>query len=298
MSNSLVSRAMSAQSDAPIPVISSVQDVAPGAKAWLVDIWGVMHNGVTPYADAVEACRTFRRNGGIVLLVSNSPRTTSGVSAQLDHIGVARDAYDGIVTSGDATRHLIKMLGSKGIFHLGPERDLGLYDGLGACLTGADEAEAVVCSGLFDDTRETPDDYAEFLSGFAQRGLPMVCANPDLRVERGGRLIYCAGALARAYEDLGGSVSYAGKPFPPIYEMAEERVREIKGRPVSREQMLAIGDGIKTDIAGAAAAGIASVYVASAVDNAHGGKLDAALLEVLFPDANRRPAAAMNGLRW
>lgn len=289
---------MIAQSDAPIAIVSSVQGVSPGAEAWLVDIWGVMHNGVMPYTDAVEACRAFRRNGGVVLLLSNSPRTSPGVSAQLDHIGVDRDAYDGIVTSGDATRHLISMLGSKGIFHLGPERDLGLYDGLGARLTGAEEAEAVVCSGLFDDTRETPDDYAGLLSDFARRGLAMVCANPDLRVERGGRLIYCAGALARAYEDLGGCVSYAGKPFAPIYEMAEERVREIKGRPVSRERMLAIGDGVKTDIAGAAAAAIASVYVASAVDIAHGAKLDAALLEELFPDADRRPAAAMIGLRW
>lgn len=289
---------MTAQFDAPIPLVQSIQSVTSDTEAWLADIWGVMHNGVTPYADAVEACRAFRQRGGIVLLLSNSPRTTAGVATQLDHVGVARDAYDGIVTSGDATRHLIGLLGSKGIFHLGPERDLGLYQGLGSRLVGAEEAEAIVCSGLFDDTSETPDDYADLLSGFARRGLAMICANPDLRVERGGRIIYCAGALARAYEGLGGTVSYAGKPFAPIYKMAEESLAEIKGRPIAREHMLAIGDGVKTDIAGAAAAGIASVYIASAVDIDHGAALDAALLQTLLPDADGRPAAVMTGLRW
>jgi len=289
---------MSVRFDAPVPIIASIQEVSQGREAWLADIWGVMHNGVTPYTGAVEACQRFRERGGIVLLLSNSPRTSAGVQSQLDQVGVARDAYDDTVTSGDATRHMIELLESRPVFHLGPERDLGLYQGLGTHLTGADDAEAIVCSGLFDDTRETPENYSGLLSEFAGRGLPMVCANPDIRVERGGRIIYCAGALARAYEDLGGKVSYAGKPFTPIYEMAEERLNVIGGREIAREKILAIGDGVRTDIAGAAAAGIQSVYIASAVDYEHGATLDPALLQTMFPDPAKRPIAAMTELVW
>lgn len=289
---------MTSPSHASISLIRSIEPLAGETEAWLVDIWGVMHNGVTPYAEAVSACQHFRQRGGLVLLLSNSPRTMNGVQAQLDQIGVPRDAYDDIVTSGDATRHLIEALGSKGIFHLGPERDLGLYGGLDARLVGAEEAEAVVCSGLFDDTSETPADYAELLSGFAGRALPMICANPDVRVERGGRIIFCAGALANAYEELGGDVSYAGKPFAPIYGMAEERLAALKGQRIARGRLLAIGDGVKTDIAGAVAAGIPSVYVASAVHMERGAVLETSLLETLFPDPNARPVAAMTDLRW
>lgn len=289
---------MTSPSHASISLIRSIKPLAGETEAWLVDIWGVMHNGVTPYDEAVSACQTFRQQGGLVLLLSNSPRTMNGVQAQLDQIGVPRDSYDAIVTSGDATRHLIEAFGSKGIFHLGPERDLGLYDGLNVQLVDAENAEAVVCSGLFDDTSETPADYAELLSGFAQRALPMVCANPDVRVERGGRIIYCAGALANAYEEFGAEVSFAGKPFAPIYSMAEERLAALKGHQIERGRLLAIGDGVKTDIAGAVSAGIASVYVASAVHMERGAVLDASLLETLFPDPAERPVAAMTELRW
>lgn len=289
---------MTAQFHAPIVITQTIQPFSSEKDAWLVDIWGVMHNGVAVYPGAIEACSAFRQRGGIVLLLSNSPRTTAGVQAQLDQIGVPRDAYDAIVTSGDATRHMIEGLGQKGIFHLGPERDLGLYEGLRTRLVGAEDAEAIVCSGLFDDTIETPDDYAELLSGFARAGLSMVCANPDLKVERGGRIIYCAGALAQAYEELGGSVAYAGKPFAPIYAMAEERLAAIKGHPIARERLLAIGDGVKTDISGAAAAGIAAVYVASAVHIEDGAALDADLLQRLFPDPEGQPVAAMTDLAW
>lgn len=289
---------MTAQFHLPIAITQTIQPFTSEKDAWLVDIWGVMHNGVAAYTSAVDACCAFRQRGGIVLLLSNSPRTTAGVRAQLDELGVTRDSYDGIVTSGDATRHLIAGLGQKGIFHLGPERDLALYEGLSARLVSAEDAEAIVCSGLFDDTTETPDDYAKLLAGFARAGLPMVCANPDLRVERGGRIIYCAGALAQAYEELGGSVAYAGKPFAPIYEMAEERLAEIKGAPIPRERLLAIGDGVKTDISGAAAAGIASVYIASAVHIENGAALGPALLQTLFPGPDGEPVAAMTELAW
>lgn len=285
-----------------IPVLSSIAPLAGETEAWLVDIWGVMHNGAVAFGSAGEACARFRQSGGTVLLLSNSPRPGAGVKAQLDQIGVRADAYDGIVSSGDATRELIKGYTGRAVYHLGPERDLPLFAGLDVARVGADDeagAAAIVCTGLFDDTRETPVDYAEALQSLVQRGLPMICANPDIRVERGGEVIYCAGALAEAYAALGGEVALAGKPHRPIYAMAFDRLAELRdGRPVARERVLAIGDGVKTDIAGASGAGVPSVYIASRVHMGETDSLDQAVLGKLFPVEDSRPLAAMACLAW
>ena len=281
-----------------IPITHSIAPVTAGKVAWLVDIWGVMHNGVKPFAPAITACEKFRAAGGIVLLLSNAPRPAASVAAQLDRIGVARSAWDAIVSSGDAARAFVARHAPGPVFHLGPERDLGLYDGLGVTLASHDEAKAMVCTGLFDDETETPDDYGSLLSACADRGLPMVCANPDLTVERGAKIIYCAGAVAAAYEAIGGSVIYAGKPHLPVYEMAFVELARLRGHTVEKQAVLAIGDGIRTDIAGAANAGIASVYIASGVHLGSGGALDAALLADLFPKGSPQPVAAMAGLAW
>lgn len=282
--------------DGPIPILGSIASLASGRDVWLTDIWGVIHNGVTPFAPACEACTQFRLGGGTVLLLSNAPRPADSVAAQLDRIGVPRFAYDSILSSGDAARALVSGFAKSPVFHLGPERDLALFDGAGVTLAPPEEAMAVCCTGLFDDEIETPDDYAELLAGLAARKLPMICANPDITVARGDRIIYCAGALAANYEALGGAVSYAGKPYLPIYDMAFARIEQLKGAPVPRERILAIGDGITTDIKGAAAAGIDSVYVASGV-HAPGG-LSGETLAELFPDASIRPMAALPALAW
>jgi HAD superfamily hydrolase (TIGR01459 family) len=280
----------------PIPVLASIAGLAAGREAWLTDIWGVMHNGVEPYAAACEACTRYRLAGGIVLLLSNAPRPAANVIEQLDRLGVPRFAWDAVLTSGDAARTLVGAYAGKRLFALGPERDLALYDGLGVTLSDAAGAEAVSCTGLFDDEIETPDDYAELLASFAARELPMVCANPDLTVERGDRTIYCAGALAAAYETLGGAVAYAGKPYLPIYDLAFEAIAKAKGRPVARQAVLAIGDGIRTDIKGAAAAGIESVFIAS---GPHAPSIAAPqLLDAQFPDPAQRPIAALPALAW
>ncbi len=280
----------------PIPILPSITGLATGREAWLTDIWGVMHNGVEPFAAASDACTRFRLSGGTVLLLSNAPRPAESVAAQLDRIGVPRFAWDAILTSGDAARALVGAYANKPVFALGPERDLSLYEGLGITLSDAGDAEAVSCTGLFDDEIETPDDYAELLADFAARNLPMVCANPDLTVERGSKIIYCAGALASAYEKLGGRVAYAGKPYLPVYDMALALIEKIKGKQVPREKILAIGDGIRTDIEGAAGAGIDSVFVASGV-HAPGGLTSETLAE-LFPSPAIRPIAAMPSLVW
>ena len=281
-----------------IEIITSIAPLAAGKKAWFVDIWGVMHNGIAPFDSAVEACRTFRQlHDGIVILVSNAPRPNSAVEAQLDRIGVARAAYDAIVSSGDTSRALIAALDGAPIFHLGPDRDLALYEGLEVTIASPAEAETIVCTGLFDDETQTPRDYLKALTACAARNVPMICANPDLKVERGGKIIPCAGAVAALYEELGGKVAYAGKPHLPIYEATFTLLNELAGRPVSKSEILAIGDGVKTDIAGAASAAIPSLYIASNVHLA-GSALSPASLTTLFPSPSIQPLAAMPALNW
>ena len=267
--------------------------------AWLVDIWGVMHNGVRAYPAAAAATKRFREQGGIVVLLSNSPRPASSLQGQLTKFGVAGTSYDATVSSGDLTRHeLAKHAGTR-VFHLGPERDLPIFAGLDVERVGASEAEFVVCTGLFDDETETPDDYQDLLRDFARRKLTMLCANPDRMVERGHHLIYCAGALAEVYEALGGSVIYAGKPYLPIYELALETIADLAGKPVPRSRVLAIGDGVHTDMAGAADFGLDAVFVASGLHRpkAGGADLDGAHLADLF-EGRKRPRAAMAALAW
>ncbi len=277
--------------------IKSITQLPKTYAVWFLDIWGVLHNGVRPYSGAVDACQTFRAQGGRVVLVSNSPRPREVVALQLDAVGVPRDAYDAILTSGDVSRGLIAAHDGETVFHLGPERDLPVYRGLNVTLGDPGEARAVVCTGLFDDEVETPDDYRDCLAACHARGLEMICVNPDIKVERGGRIIYCAGALAQAYQEIGGKVLYAGKPHKPIYDAALRIAGEVCEGTIEAAKVLAIGDGAKTDIAGAIAAGIDAVYVASKVNMEHDETL-AQAAERLFADSHKRPIAVMRALVW
>lgn len=280
-----------------IPSLSSIARLAEQTTVWFVDIWGVMHNGVQPFPQAVAACCKFREGGGKVVLVSNSPRRRDGVIRQLDQIGVHRGAYDDCVTSGDVSRHLIAALKGQTIYHIGPERDLAIFEGLGVHRGAAQDAAAIVCTGLFDDVHETPVSYAGPLQDFKTRHLPMICANPDKTVLRGGKLIYCAGAVAAAYEALGGDVHYAGKPYLPIYEAASACAARFLGATPDRSQILAIGDGIATDIRGASNAGLRSLFIAGGLHvAAHEDLSDA--VEDLFQNEPAKPLGAMRELAW
>ena len=246
----------------------------------------------------MEATRRYREQGGIVILLSNSPRPSEPLQRQLTSLGVSDQSYDATVSSGDLTRHeLAKHAGAR-ILHLGPERDLPIFEGLDVTRVGVKDAELVVCTGLFNDETETPEDYAGLLRELAERKLTMLCANPDHLVERGHNLVYCAGALAQIYEEDGGKVTYAGKPYKPIYELAEETIARLAGRKVARSEILAIGDGIRTDMAGAAEFGLDSVFVASGLHVGPGGEgLDDLRLAELF-EGRKAPRAAMPALAW
>jgi HAD superfamily hydrolase (TIGR01459 family) len=246
--------------------VQGLKDLAGEYGSLLCDVWGVLHNGVRAFPAAVDALTRFRESVGPVVLVTNAPRPHAPIREQLRGLGVPDDAYDAIVTSGDVTRMVIAARPGVRLFHIGSDRDRPFYDGLDATFAGEDEAELVSCTGLFDDNTETPEDYRLLLERLVGRGLRMVCANPDLVVERGDRLIYCAGALARLYTELGGEAVLVGKPHAPIYAAARKKVAELGG-----DRTLAIGDGLPTDIRGAVDNDVPALFVTGGIHAADFG---------------------------
>jgi HAD superfamily hydrolase (TIGR01459 family) len=282
-----------------------IERFAPLARAYdvlLCDVWGVLHNGVAAFAPACQALARFRAGRGTVILITNAPRPGAEVEGILDRLGVPREAYDAIVSSGDVTRGIVAARLDERVFHLGPPRDLPIFTGLNVAFAPVEDADYVVCSGLFDDTKETPEDYRELLAAMRARALFMVCANPDIVVERGDELVYCAGALADAYAELGGEVLYCGKPHAPIYAAAIESGAALRGGempPLAR--VLAIGDSVRTDLKGAAAFGIDAVFVISGIHaEEFGGREapDLASLNAIFAAAGVAPKAVARRLQW
>ncbi|MEP4032664.1 TIGR01459 family HAD-type hydrolase [Roseibium polysiphoniae] len=256
-------------------LVPGLRSLAPAYHGILCDVWGVLHNGVSAFEQAHQALASFRQEaGGTVVLITNAPRPNAPIREQLAGFGVPLEAYDDIVTSGDVTRDLLHANAGAKLLHIGPERDLPLYDETGVVLASEEDAELISCTGLFDDENETPDDYRDRLSVLAKRGLTMICANPDIVVERGDRLIWCAGALARLYEDLGGTVSILGKPHAPIYKAAVERLEAIRGGPVDPQKILAVGDGLPTDIRGAVSQDLDVLFITGGIHAADFGATD------------------------
>ncbi|MEN5083158.1 TIGR01459 family HAD-type hydrolase [Bosea sp. TWI1241] len=279
-------------------LLSGVAPIVGQTELCLCDIWGVVHNGVEPYRSSCEALAMMRAGGTTVVLVSNAPRPRSEVAVHLGKLGVPGDAFDAIVTSGDVARDLIAQRAGEPLYHLGPERDLPLFAGLDAPRVGPEEARYVVCSGLFDDETETAADYADRLAGFARRDLTMICANPDLMVDRGGRMVPCAGSLAAAYEALGGRAIYAGKPHAPIYELAIRIGQEIRGEVVERARMLAVGDAIRTDVAGAARFGLPALMCLAGIHAEATLALDEPALQAWLATQSHQPDYAIAQLAW
>jgi HAD superfamily hydrolase (TIGR01459 family) len=249
----------------PAHRIEGLGEIAGNYDAMLCDVWGVVHDGEMAFPDACAAMIRFRAERGPILLLSNAPRPGEDVAEMLDRMSVPRDAYDGILTSGDATRVEMERRQRQSFHYIGPDRDRSVWAGLDVNEAAIADADFVLCTGLFDDERETPDDYAGRLAAMGQRGLPMICANPDIKVSRGPKLIWCAGALAEAYEKLGGEVVYFGKPHLPVYGLGQARLDEMAGKPVHKTRILAVGDGVRTDILGANRAGIDALLITSGI---------------------------------
>jgi HAD superfamily hydrolase (TIGR01459 family) len=251
--------------------ISGLSEIADDYRFILCDVWGVLHDGLHAHSAAGDALARFRASGGRVILITNAPRPAAKVVQQLDRLGADPAAFDDIVTSGDVARGFLSGRAGAKIFHLGPERDRPIYDGLNNPLVDENSATLISCTGLFDDTIETPDDYAEQLERLASRRLPMLCVNPDRVVERGNQLVWCAGALAERYAALGGETIIVGKPHAPIYDMALERLANVAECAVARERVLAIGDGVATDLRGAFDQNIDILFVTDGIHSAEFG---------------------------
>lgn len=279
-----------------IRVIHSLSDIAERYDALLCDAWGVIHDGVTLFPGAADALTAFRETRGPVVILTNAPRPSSVIPPQLDRLGLPRNAYDAVVTSGDATRAAIIARMGKPAFRIGPAMDDPLFEGLAIDFRPLEEASFIVCSGLDDEEREEPEAYRSLLTRAAERRLPMVCANPDIVVNWGGRIMWCAGALGELYAALGGEVIYGGKPHWPVYELALKEIDNARG-PTARGRILAIGDGLKTDIKGANDHGFDALLIAGE-GGVHEGAKDAAAIAAQLDKAGLRAVAAAEALRW
>lgn len=284
------------------PTIDGLRSIISRYDLLLCDLWGVMHNGVNAIPGANDAVIHAREAGATVLMISNAPRPGPVVAKQIEGYGVPKAVYDDVVSSGDVTREeLIARPGAK-VFHIGPQRDLPNYEGLDLTLVDFDHADLIVCSGPFNDAQDQPEQYRDLLTRAKARGLTLICANPDLVVERGHRLVWCAGSLAAIYDEIGGKTIYTGKPHPEIYEIALRRTAKLRGKPVDRKRVLAVGDGLKTDILGAMKNGFDSLFIARGIHAAdfagEDGNHDNEKLQEAFAKAGVAPTGIMREFVW
>ncbi len=286
----------------PPPILANAGELLGRYDVLFCDVWGVVHNGLTAFEGACAALARFRTNGGTVILVSNAPVPKARVEFMLARCHVPTSAYDDIVSSGDiALTHLAER-GFKKLYCIGPqERDSALFTALTARSVALKDAEAIICTGLTDDRHEKPDDYRSLLSQALQLKLPFVCANPDLVVDVGGSLLYCAGALADIYQHMGGDVYWAGKPHLSAYETAHHKAEALRDSNVSRTKCLVIGDAVRTDLTGAENYGCDALFVASGIhrhETMEGATLSPAKLAALFTPGTPSALGAMVELKW
>lgn len=292
----------SARALSPPPILDRAGDLLERYDVLFCDVWGVVHNGLTAFKDACAALETFRNRGGTVILVSNAPVPKHRVAAMLESRLVPQSAWDDIVSSGDIALAHVAARDFRKLYCIGPQdRDAALFRELRAEPTALEQADAIICTGLTDDRRETPDDYLPMLQRAHARGLPFVCANPDLVVDVGGTILYCAGAIADLYEKLGGEVYWAGKPHLCAYEAAHARAEALRDANVDRAKCLVIGDALRTDIKGAENFGCDAIFVASGIhrhETMDGALLSPDKLARLFASGAPKAIAAMVELAW
>ena len=290
-------------------ILDALADIGGRYDVLYCDLWGCLHNGLELYPAAVAALRDFRAKGGAVVLMTNAPRTHGTVARRLDRMGLPGDAFDVIVASGDATQEAMLMgVAGRKLWHIGPDSDEDLFNDRPEEL--ADQppiervdfnlAEGIVCTGPFDADNYDPEDYRGRFLSTKTRGLTMLSANPDVVVDYGDRRIHCAGALAQLYAEMGGEVLSFGKPHPPIYDLARRKLG-AKGITYSNDQVLAVGDGIHTDIAGAQAEGIDAIFLTGGLEaerfGANGEDPQLEALRVWLDEQQIHPKYAMGRLR-
>lgn len=283
-----------------LTAIAGLGPIAERYDAFILDLWGVVHDGHRPYPGSVDCMRRLRAMGRPVILLSNAPRRSATVACFLqEKIGLPEGCHDHIVTSGDLTyAHLAAgREGWRSYLRVGPERDWGLLEGLDyERVEEPGDADFLLCTGLVDDEAEVPEDYDRIFLDTIAKGLTMVCANPDLTVMRGPKQVYCAGALAARYEALGGRVIQHGKPHADAYAACRAWLGP------ARTRLLAVGDSLRTDIAGASAAGIDSVLLACGIHAEEWGVVPGARPDLARIDAaigsGPRPTYLAAELRW
>lgn len=283
-------------------ILSSLADLSGQYDAIFCDLWGCYHNGLEVYPAAAAACSQFRAAGGSVILLTNAPRPADSVQSLLDRMGAPRDSYDAIVSSGAACQAAVQS-GRHGtrVCYVGPDRDLHMLTGIGLEPETLETADSILLTGLRDDRTETPEDYAEEMHAWKARGLTVLCANPDIIVDRGEMRLWCAGAIAKAYEKIGGEVIWYGKPHYPVYARCHEVLKTELGRDVPKERVLAIGDGILTDVPGGLAAGLDTLFVTGGLSSTDFGPdvehPEQSALDRFLAEKNLAPQYAIGRLR-
>lgn len=284
------------------PIIAHARDLLSRYEVVYSDVWGVLHDGYRAFGAACDALVRFRQIGGTVILVSNAPVPRERVAHMLDARRVPRDAWDFIVSSGEIALTHLQGKAYRGVHYVGPlDRDASFFDRADAPSVSIAEAEAIVCTGLRDDMTETAEDYRMLLADALDRKLPFVCVNPDLVVDVGGRLFPCAGAIAEIYQHMGGEVFWAGKPYAAAYDAARSAAQGIRGRTVSSDKVLVIGDALRTDIAGAAAQGLDALFIGAGIhrhETMDGDQIAPHKLADLFGSSSPRAIGAMPVLSW
>lgn len=279
--------------------VEHARELTAGVDVILSDIWGVVHDGLRGFPEACATLQEFRQQGGTVILITNAPRPAESVQRQLRKMNIADETYDAIVSSGDLTRHYVEAHLHNSVFQIGPARDNPMFRGFDVKFAPLESADYILCTGPFDDEVETAEDYRERMILARERNLTFICANPDIVVERGDRLIYCAGAIAELYRELGGEVIFYGKPHPPIYERALELAGLKRGEPTPKDRILAIGDSVRTDLSGANILGVNCLFVTRGIHSADFDgveEIDDFTVKRLFGDA-KPPLALIRDLK-
>lgn len=285
-------------------LLNGLADVASDYDAIFCDIWGVIHNGRQHFPTAYEALRRYKADYGPVILISNSPRPQGDLVTQLASLGIMDDGYSAIISSGDATREYLRRFAPQGpAWRIGDPREQNLYAGIDIDLSGTPQNAAFIsCSSPFDDENDTLDQYQHAFTIAAERKLVMICANPDKIVQRGDKIIMCAGSLADYYATLGGEVIMAGKPYAPIYDLCYVATEKLTGKPIDKSRILAIGDGLPTDILGANGQGLDVVFIAAGIHAVEAtndqGTLDPLLLKALLEVESAQAKYVAEALRW